>query len=475
MLRDYLAGGFLETPHPMRYAEAYYDRFPKVAIGHYPPGFYLAAGTLLLPFRAGPSFLVLMNLIGAGVAVMVWLFARRLTGNEVIALGGALLYLLLPQTRTYTAIVMADLLVVLFGLLSAAAFARFLESGRSQDSLTFGFWAAAAILTKGSAVGLALLPPLAILFAGRWRVLLDRRLWLAPVPVVLLALPWMLLTMGITEEGMQKSGLGDWLWEAIPFYGRALVIEVGWVAIFGWIGAGLSLGLSRIVRKRGAEPTEAVLWALLFSGMAIPMLVPAGLDNRYLMPVMPSLLLLGFAWVSGFLQARGGWIAALLPILFLFLVGVESFRPVRKYYSGASGAVRTVLLDRKETRSPSRILAVSDAGGEGAIIAAAALQAPGDLKLSRGTKMLASTDWMGRGYKTAFSDAAGFWNLLDENRIGYVIVEAPRGEKPFEHWVLTARWLEARADSNVERIGSVEMRRKDLKSSFEIYRIEAQP
>src|SRR5215211_7034866 len=38
MLRDYVASGL--PGNPMAYAKTYYDHYPKVAIGNWPPGFY---------------------------------------------------------------------------------------------------------------------------------------------------------------------------------------------------------------------------------------------------------------------------------------------------------------------------------------------------------------------------------------------------------------------------------------------------
>lgn len=478
MVRDYLAGGFLKTPHPMRYAEAYYERFPKVALGHYPPGFYLVAGSVLLPFRSAGTFLILMNLLAAAVGVVVWAIARRCGARHWGAIAIGLLCIVLPQSRTYTAIVMADLLLVLLGLLSAGAFGKFIENGRAADSLRFGFWAAAAILTKGSAIGLAVLPPLAILLAGKWRLFLNPRLWLAPVPVLLLALPWMLLTMGITGEGMQESPVSEWVALAVPYYGKAFVTELGWVAISALVAAGGTALVVGVRKKQGVEPTEAALWALLISGLAVPLLVPAGLDNRYLMPVVPAVLLLGAFWIDRIVRkttiARGA--AGFIPVMFVFLVIAETGRPVRKYYTGASSAVASVFEDcrkvGKEQTAGARILVVSNAGGEGAVIAAAVLQFPGDLEVARGSKLLATTDWMGRGYETAFETPAELLEILTRNQIRYVIIDPPAENSTFLHWGHSYEWLPTRFPGEVESVGNVLSERRDLKSSFDIYRVQ---
>lgn len=473
MVRDYLAGGFLETPHPMRFAEDYYGRFPKVAIGHYPPGFYLLAAIFLLPFRAAQTFLVLLNLIGAATAVVIAGLGRRATGNAGIGAILGLLWLVLPQTRTYTAIVMADLLVVLFGLLAAGAFASFLEGRWRRDSLWFGLWAACAILTKGSAVGLALLPPVALLLSGRWRTVLDPRLWIAPVPVLLLALPWMVLTAGITGEGMQESSAMDWFKAALPYYGEALVIELGWVLIMGLsfgVAVTVKAGLSR---RATMDPVEAVLWGLVSGGMVVPLLVPAGLDHRYLMPLVPCLILLAGAGVARSVAARPKRFRVVLVLVFSLVVVAETFRPVRKIYEGAGEAVRVVLKDAAGAgTSPRRLLAVSNARGEGALIAAAALQAPDRLKTERGYKLLSKSDWLGRGYEIAFEGPAEFLALLDEGSIQYVVIDPAYGDAIQEHWIKAMDTLNAGLEERVVRFAEVPARRRDLTGSFTVYRIE---
>ena len=67
MVHDYLAAGL--PGNPMRFAQMYYDHYPKVALGNWPPVFYLiqSAWTLLLtPSRA--SLLLLMAALEALVA-----------------------------------------------------------------------------------------------------------------------------------------------------------------------------------------------------------------------------------------------------------------------------------------------------------------------------------------------------------------------------------------------------------------------
>ena len=77
MVRDYLAGGWQEEVHPLKYAQLYYDQFPKVAIGHYPPGFYGLASLPLLLSRCSVSLLLFMAALSAGVGWMTWRLAGK--------------------------------------------------------------------------------------------------------------------------------------------------------------------------------------------------------------------------------------------------------------------------------------------------------------------------------------------------------------------------------------------------------------
>ncbi|RYD35713.1 MAG: phospholipid carrier-dependent glycosyltransferase, partial [Verrucomicrobiaceae bacterium] len=182
MVRDYLAGPLWSGIHPMRYAEEYYNRFPKVAIGHYPPAFYLVEGVWLLPSRTKTALLLLPAFLTAFTGWIVFMAGRRLMSFSA-ALAAAVLFTLMHLVQSYTAIVMSDMLLVIWCLLATLAFARFLSTGSAKWSLAFGTLAAAAILTKGSGLLLALVPPAAILLTGRWKTALAPKLWLAPLPV----------------------------------------------------------------------------------------------------------------------------------------------------------------------------------------------------------------------------------------------------------------------------------------------------
>ncbi|MGZ4972189.1 MAG: hypothetical protein ACXWDN_05465, partial [Limisphaerales bacterium] len=79
MIRDYIAHGFPGSP--MHFAKDYYEHYPKVALGHWPPMFYLiqSAWTLIFsPSRV--SIMLLMAVLTAGAAKIFFNFLRAKFG-----------------------------------------------------------------------------------------------------------------------------------------------------------------------------------------------------------------------------------------------------------------------------------------------------------------------------------------------------------------------------------------------------------
>ncbi len=67
MVRDYLANlASLNFSGPMEFAENYYVHYPEVALGHWPPTFYVVQALWTLPFSASRgSVILLMSVLTA--------------------------------------------------------------------------------------------------------------------------------------------------------------------------------------------------------------------------------------------------------------------------------------------------------------------------------------------------------------------------------------------------------------------------
>ncbi|WP_395747340.1 ArnT family glycosyltransferase [Prosthecobacter sp.] len=423
MLRDYFAGGWLQPP--MRFATAYYADFPKVALGHYPPGWYLLGGLWLLPWVSIKSLLILQAVYLAALGALLCRLASKFTSLPAAAVAG-LLVAAMPLTLKQSQFVMSDLLLACLCLLSVFAWACYLHEPTVRRALSFGFIATAAILTKGSALGLCAVPIVATILTRRWALLARVSWWLSALPVALSAGPWMLYSSRITAEGMSHQSLGAFLQEAAAFYATALPEVLGWLfALLALAGLGGLLQLSgRNSRHAGLA---AALWGLLVGMAAIMLLVPAGTTTRYLLPLLPALLLAAVLTADRMCATLSTlrW-----PVFLLLVAG--GFACVaqwpEKHVSGFSAAVMRVGIPHPQPDARSESwLVVSDPRGEGAIIAAAAFacgqRSPSPLRVCRGSKELASSDWLGRGYQPAFSTAPELLRHLDTLRVSHVFLD----------------------------------------------------
>lgn len=443
MVRDYLAGGWIQQWNPMRYAEAYYDLFPKVAIGHYPPAFYVLASSFLLFSRSPESLFVLMASLNALLGWGTWRLGKSVLGSSFAAVLAAGTVCLLPLVRMYTVTVMADLLLGAFCVLAINSFTKFLEKGLVRDSLFFGFFSALAILTKGSGVALSLLPLFAIPLSGKWKLFKSFRLWLAPIPVIILAVPWMLMTWKISAEGIYHGDWFGYVKMAVPFYFLGIVEEFGWISAL-LLCVSVAVAIFDLVKKRKISEAMASIIALIVSVSATVIAIPTGVDHRYLLPLVPAIVLICI-WNCVRLRKRVPKQVYAIFLVFVSLgILLPPWRTVEKKYTGARQAVHSVLdgIDAADSDSKRHhVLIVSDASGEGALTAAAAFQGPERLKILRGTKVLATSDWMGRGYSLSFESEEEFLQILAEERVRFTIVESFSARTGSEHWKRAATFL----------------------------------
>lgn len=421
MVRDYVGGGWRQSP--MVFAKNYYESFPKVALGHYPPGYYLLAGFWLLPLVSIQSLFVLQSILAAVFGTLIYRLSSRILPLPA-AIAAGLLSAVLPFTLKQAEFVMSDLLLGVLCLLAIAAWTDYLQRPTKRRALGFGLLAAMAILTKGSALALCLVPPVATLLTGQLRLIKQPSWWLSAVPVVLLAGPWMLVTSHITSEGMIHQPMQTYLHEAALFYGTSMPQVFGWW-LLGCIIVGLGLSLRFIVRSPHSSALLASSIGLLAGTTTIILFVPAGLSTRYLLPVLPVLLIASVTAVNWICSGLGKvrW-----PAFYAILLAAFAFTThwPEKRVSGFSQAVETSGLPQIGT-PPAYWLVAGDPRGEGAIIAAAAFhcpqRSPSLLHVYRGSKELSTSDWLGRGYTLAFHDDAELLTRLDKLHINRVFID----------------------------------------------------
>ncbi len=461
MVYDYLntdLGG-----HPLRFAEAYYETYPKVALGHFPPGFYaVQALWFTLASASMESVLALQSLTAALIASLLVWTGRRLgiAWLPLLVMGGV--FCLLPLVHRYVAMVMSDLLLSLGCLLASICFGWYLQTQRWVASVCFGLVAAATIMVKGSGLMLALVPPVAIALSGKWALLKRWSLWLGAVPVLLICFPWMLVTYKITQEGMVQAWSVGYMAAAVPYFAKELNHTLGPVLLI-LLGVGLVGVLRQFWVSGPLDGMRAVLLALPV-GLAVTYLfIPVGFEQRYWLPaVAPFLVLAALGWemIAGGLQRKGvpaGGLVAVGVVATGLAVLPIAARPT-KVFGGFDSLIQ--LIHQSNRTAADKTLVVSDARGEGAVIAGLAMgdARPGGAVL-RGSKVLSTSDWMGRGYQLAHeTDDALAQYLVNEGIEWIVVDESVSADRRTTHHDQMTRWMEQ--PGVFERVQSATIRRK---------------
>ncbi len=435
MLRHYLTAEL--GTNPKRFAEEYYARLPKVALGHWPPGFYVA----MAPFAGSGRSYKERVLFGIAVlhAAAAWLCFRL--ALPLAGVGWALLVgfatTLTPAARELADAMMAEPLVAICELLAVAAAARLLAATDDRRktawvAVGFGLACAAAVLTKGTGFRLALLPLFGWLLLRDWRGPTRWPWWLAAVAVLAAAGPWYLFARSYQARHLelaQGGGLaltGKALW----FYARTLEANFGVAA-----GAVLLWATCR-PRTAAQRPLLAALAAhvlavLFFQAVVVPRV---GMEPRHLHSALLSLFVL-LAWACrSVASARpadipkavwNGCFAAAFLLPGLRTADDLSVAPWVDYDKSVPW------IGSMDFRGQA-VLVASHPRAEGAAIAALAQRAgarPPFVAL-RSSKLFSESDWMGEGYKLKAKDAAEILRVLDDARVAVVVLNpgAPRAE-----------------------------------------------
>ena len=288
MARDWAAAGF---PRPAaQYAEDYGAHYPRVAWGQWPPVFYVAqaAWTLILP----PSRVTILLLMAALTALLCLRTAEGVPGPAA-GLAGALMLLTLVPVLIYSRLVMAEMLLCWLCLEAVLAFAAWMEAPGAKRAGWFAFWAAAAILTKITAVWLAPMAVIALVLSGRRTLWREKSLWGAGLAVVALTAPWYLLEPGALQQAGPAAIAGSFPRRARIVYDLARTLVV-------WLGPLLLAALwgARELWKRGAALAPVAAACVLGMEM-VRFAVPAtAFDHRTIMPLLAPLMICAAAGIA---------------------------------------------------------------------------------------------------------------------------------------------------------------------------------
>jgi hypothetical protein len=435
MARDFIAG--LDFRHPWQFAQQYYLHYPKVAIGVWPPVFYGALGTWFLIVGASRAAAIMfIAIVAATTATVIYSTGRGLIGRWAGGLA-AVLFVASPLVQESSARVMTEHLVTLGMLVSTLCFARFARTGQIGDGLAFGIVTAVAILTHGNAWALGLVPGITLALTNRWYLLRRLGLWLAVVPVLVTCVPWYGFAPSIVAG--REGGVASLLSEAVPSYAWFIYLGVGVpVLIFALIGVWETI--IRVKPRTEVAPEWAALAGLAIATFILHCVLPVPIDSRYMVLLMPSVVLFSAAGVNAIAHRLGarlpiGLVRVGLALALMAAFCAESFAlPLQLRNGGYKALVRGVMA--RVSNVPQVWLISSGSSGEGCLVAAVALQeARPNSYVLRGKTILAGGDWFWGSTQDRFDTPAKLAGLLEDIPVTIIVIDdriPPNQQRPYQ-------------------------------------------
>lgn len=432
LVHDWIQAGL---PRPVsRFYYQFTQHHSNAVIGHWPPGFYvLQAAWMLLFGVARDSMLLLMAFFQAAfVTAFVWWAKRILPMPYALACG--LLLLTVPLAQVSSRSLMGETPMALLVLAAAAAWCRYLQNGRAAASGAFGMLASMALLTKGTGIVLAPLPPLTALFTGRARWLARGAFWLPAAIVLVLCGLWYARVPGALHEEVAWLGglmfLPQRIPESLAFLTDQLTPLVALASLLG-----LGLRVRDALRGEPLDPVWSVAAAVLAASILFRAVV-AVWEPRHLLMSLPWLLLFA-ADAARRVSARPGAFgraAGALSLLTLLLLPLWNItRTPPKARLGLREAAGAIIESPQLTGVD--VLVVSDLRGESATTAEFAMRErrPGR-RVLRASNLLAQTSFLGDQYQPKFRDAAALSRFLGSRGPLVVLLDTP--PRPFPHAAL---------------------------------------
>jgi hypothetical protein len=443
LFERFLASGLGTSP--LAFARDFFLHYPKVSVGHWPPLFYLLEATwMLVAGESKAAALILSAAITAALAALIGCIAARRHGVYA-GIFASLVFVLLPPIRASTAAVMVDVGIALLDLIAALLYLRYLRRPDWRSAAWFGIAASFAVLTKGNGLALGLLPPFAIAMTRRFELLTRGSFWLPLGIVLVLCGPWTLLTLRLVSDGFVYSPGPTYTALAVRAATHGLLDMVGG---FGLLLAGV--GVAGAVRVSATPTTVAyrgVLAALATAVIVFQVTIPADIEDRYLIPAIPPLLLLALAGLEdvGSMVGRRwprpvqGVTVVLVALVTLIPLIPDMLRVPQKPRLGMAEAAALVVADDGGEPSPT-VLIAADGRGEGAFVVELARHDPAQRFLvARASKLLSADRFMGGAYVARFTDPADLASELDRLGIRYVVIDTSRYSRRLPHVPLLER------------------------------------
>jgi hypothetical protein len=228
-------------------------------------------------------------------------------------------------------------------------------------------------------------------------------------------------------------------WLQAPDFGRFVYLALGFpILLFALIG--LWTTIIQVEGRAKVVPEWAALCGLALAIFALHCTIPTGAESRYMVALVPSIVLLSAAGVDQIAHL----LAARLPIyvvrvgLALALVAVfcmESFAlPLQLRNGGYAALVRDV--EARVSNVPQVWLISSGSTGEGGLVAGVALGEPRPNNyVLRGKTILAGGSWLWNNTRDRFDTPAKLAGLLDDIPVTIIVIDdriPPDQQRPYQ-------------------------------------------
>jgi hypothetical protein len=443
LIYNFLRAGQLQSP--VQYLQIFHSHYPLVGIGHWGPLYYFVEAIWMLVFSSNRvSVLLLSAVVTAATALSCYVFLARRLGRPGAAFV-ALALILCPIVQESSRKLMLDMPVTFLCLLSMFSYVRYLNTGYARHAVIFGVLAGAGMMVKGNAACLALLPLFAILIGRRFDLLRQPSFWSPALIVLLITGPWYLLTYGLVSQGFRFSWGVNYVLTASASNSQILLTAVGPVVlIFAVIG--FFAVVAAPSDHKSSDSWLVCTAALLGAVLTFQTLVPAAIEDRYLAPALPPLLILAVwgwrsagiwiieripAWRSQFRLSQSIGLAGILVLAISFLPqALETQKSPQRGLIEAASAVWANL--RRENPS---VLVATDPPGEGASIVELAMADPNrpSLFAVRGSRLLGGGGYNDGDYLPRFETPAEVMAAIDDYAIPLVLVSARNDNKQWTH------------------------------------------
>jgi Dolichyl-phosphate-mannose-protein mannosyltransferase len=430
MVHDYLSMKIPESP--IRYAERYYAHYPKVAIGIWPPLMYVIAG--LWMFLFGVSRTALLLLSGAIVATLsctLALFVKRLYG-PILGLTAGAMFIALRDVQRFGTTFMIDMAVGLAAFAAMLLMERYFRDEQLWVAISLGLCIGGAMLLKGNAIALVLMPGFMLLGTGRFDLLKKPGLYVTALIVLIIGVPWQIVTFRLLAKGGNVLALS---FRSILLNARGYAVILlrdftPLVTALVLVGLVLAFWSSRTKSQDNPNALTAV-GCLFLAWVVFHCIVPVvgSVDPRYMVPLMaPGIVL--FLSACKQISGRFSLGARTSPAIRLSLLIVCAL--VSAGYAGAFdkpnlpelGFIRVADVALDGNSACCSMLIDSDSIGEGAFVEEVALR---DRTLSRivlrGSKVISKSPWNGQTFEMLFQNDADLARCLDADAIDVVIVD----------------------------------------------------